>query len=244
MLAWLWGVIDPWGLGPWPLFALHLLLFAAGTGLLAEGLLRGGRPLAALLVLAAALLPIPLGYVGVLMKDTTLALALLAAFGLVGRFLLAGRRVPLWAALVAALLALFAALLRFNAPFAVVPAALCLWPCLRARSWRVQGLVGLAALAAALALAPLASQAVFRPERTHVALSPIIYALGGITARSGRDQFPDLGEPDFVARNARQCTRPSGGTTTASATAASSSNGCARWPRRGASAPCASGSPR
>ncbi|MCU0887113.1 MAG: hypothetical protein MUC64_03700 [Rubritepida sp.] len=208
VLAWLWGVIDPWRLGPLPLFALHLVLFAAGTGLLAEGLLRGGRPLAAALVLAAALLPIPLGYVGVLMKDTTLALALLLAFGLVGRFMLAGQRVPWPAALAAAALAMFAALLRFNAPFAVVPAALCLWPWLRGRSWRVQGMVGGAALVAGVALAPLASQALFRPERTQVSLSPIIYDLGGITAKSGRNQFPELGVPDFVAVNAQQCYTP------------------------------------
>lgn len=208
VMAWLWGVIDPWRLGPWPLFALHLLFFAAGIGLLAEGLFRGRRTLAALLVLATALLPIPLGYTGVLLKDTTLALALLVAVGLVGRFVFTDQSVPWPAAVAASLFALFAALLRFNAPFAVVPAALCLWAWLRARSWRLQGVVGLAALTVGLALVPLASQAVFRPERTQVALSPIIFDLGGITAISGRDQFPDLGVPDFVGLNARQCYSP------------------------------------
>jgi hypothetical protein len=205
VLGWLWAVMDPWRVGPAPMFLLHLALFALGTGLLAEGLLRGGRPLAAVLVLAAALLPIPLGYLGVLMKDTTLAVALLAAFGLVGRFHLAGERLPLWAALAAAALAAFAAMLRFNAPFAVVPALLCLWPWLRAQAWPLRAAVGVAAVAAALALVPLANRAIFNPAPSGVALSPIIYDLGGITFHSGEDRFPPLGIPDFVAQNRQVC---------------------------------------
>uniref|UniRef100_UPI001081F1F2 hypothetical protein n=1 Tax=Crenalkalicoccus roseus TaxID=1485588 RepID=UPI001081F1F2 len=159
-------------------------------------------------MLLGGLLPIPLGYLGVIMKDTTLAVALLAAFGVAARFRLAGRSVPIWAWPALAALLAFAMLLRFNAPFAAVPLILYLLP----DTWRMAPArrlaLGAVLLAASLVLSQVASRALFRPEASDVRLSPIVYDLGGISRYSGRDHFPDLGIPDLAEMNRQRCYQP------------------------------------
>lgn len=207
VMAWLWGWIDAGG-GPRSIFLLHLLLYAAGIGLIADGLRGGGRRLSAVLVLLAGAAPIPLGYVGVIMKDTTLMVSLLSAVGLVGRWALREEQVPATAWLGAGLLLAFGALLRFNAPFAAVPLLLCLLPrWRRARPLR-RAALGVLALLLVLLASPIVTQAAFQPVRSDVRLSPIIYDLGGITHHSGRNHFPELGVAEFVRANSERCYSP------------------------------------
>jgi hypothetical protein len=120
VMAWWWARIDMLGPGPASMLYFHLLLYGLGVGLIADGLRSSGRADAAVLVLLVSLAPIPLGYLGVIMKDSTLAVTLLAASGVVARFALCGRRIPAWAGLLAAVLIAFAVLLRFNAAFAAM----------------------------------------------------------------------------------------------------------------------------
>lgn len=208
VMAWLWGLLDGEGAGPLPMLLLHLLLYGAGIGLVAEGLHRSGRAPAAALVLLAGLAPIPLGYLGVIMKDTTLAVSLVAATGLVARFRLVGQAMPASAKLLVGLLLALAMSLRFNAPLAAI--SLLFGLLLNARPWSLPRRLALAGLALGLGLllVPIAQNAVFRPERSDVHLSPVLYDLSGMSFHSGRNLVPDLGLADAEATSPERCYTP------------------------------------
>lgn len=198
-MEWVWRrliVLQP---GPAPMLLLQTGLYWLGFALLAGSAWRAGRRRLAVLIVLPALLPFALATLGSVLKDSLMAGALLAAAGLTAW---AGeeRRWGLRSAAIALLL--FAATLRFNALLAALPLLVAVLPgAWRRTPTRLIACIVVSALALAVAM-PLANRATgARPSG--VALSLVIFDLGGITEQSGVDAFPPLAVSDPVAINHR-----------------------------------------
>ncbi|URD61040.1 hypothetical protein M8312_00525 [Sphingomonas sp. KRR8] len=203
IMAWLWRQLSLVLPGPGLMLALQLLLAWGGMALIGGWAKRRGWKGAALGVVAAGFLPGALMLMGAVTKDCLMAGTLLAATGLLlwlqdVRTTHAGW---LLRTLIFALL-LFAAALRFNAFLACLPLALAAVPASSLASWPRRIGAALLFSAAFLAVGPAVSSAL-HAEKTGVQQSLIIFDLGGITAFSGQNVFPDLGVRDPVAVNAR-----------------------------------------
>uniref|UniRef100_UPI0035CA0DA6 hypothetical protein n=1 Tax=uncultured Sphingomonas sp. TaxID=158754 RepID=UPI0035CA0DA6 len=195
-MNWLWRQLGVFGAGPAPMLALQVALYWSGTLLWVLAAWRRGRPRAAGAIALLALSPIVLVLVGTVLKDCLFAGALLLASGLLAAWpeRRAGR-------IVAALLLVAAATLRFNAVPACLPLLLLAAPAAwRSTLPRLGATVLLAAIPLVLAL-PLANAAL-HAKRSGVELSLVIYDLGGIGKFSGTDAFPPTGVADPVAVNA------------------------------------------
>jgi len=209
LMAWIWRrlmFIQP---GPGPMLLLQLALLWGGIALIAWWTMRRGHPRLALAVALSGWLPAPLALSGTVTKDCLMAGALMVATGLALTRDIARTKVAKTAVSTASVaLILLAAGLRLNAVVACVPLLLAIWPKALART-KVRmlgsGLVGTLLL---LAVGP-AINAALQAEKTDVDLSLIIFDLGGITERSGANDFPDLGVRDPVSVNHR-CYDPNG----------------------------------
>ena len=205
-MAWLWRQLDAVVPGPALMLLLQAALYWTGFALLVAAALRAGRSRLALAVAACALLPVPYLLVGTILKDSLMAGALLAAAGL-----LAMRRPgQRWSGLLAAALLLGAATLRFNAVPACLPLVAVLVPARwRRNPARLGATLAVAALILAAAL-PFANRAL-RAEPSGVALSLVLYDLGGIAhwsgggsgSGSGADVLPPTGVANQAAVAAR-----------------------------------------
>jgi len=202
-MEWLWRRLIAVQPGPAPMLLLQAGLYWLGFGLLAARALAVGRWRSAVLIVLSALLPFALATLGSVLKDSLMAGALLAAAGFAAWAGRDGRwhlRIP------AILLLLFAATLRFNALLAALPLLVAVLP----EDWRrtptriVAGtIVAAVVLAAALPLANRATGA--RPSG--VALSLVIFDLGGITEQARVDAFPALAVANPVKVN-HHCYNP------------------------------------
>jgi len=201
-MNWLWRQLLPIRSGPAPMLLLQVLLYWGGFALLAATALRGGRRWLGIAILACALLPIPFVLTGAVLKDSLMAGALLLASGLI-----AWRREEEWPLrIVAILLLVAAATLRFNAVPACLPLLVVALPVAWRRTW---GRLALTTLIAAIPLVvamPVANR-LLHAGRSGVELSLVIYDLGGIGKYAGVDTFPPVGVADPVAVNAR-CYKP------------------------------------
>ncbi|WP_404367504.1 hypothetical protein AB5I39_12930 [Sphingomonas sp. MMS24-J45] len=196
-MNWLWRQLRAVAAGPGPMLTLQVILYWGGTALWAlAGYRRGGWKSAAVIV-AAMLSPIAVVLVATILKDSLFAGALLLASGI-----LAVARAGAWRLrLVAAVLLIAAATLRFNAGPACLPLLLIALP----DAWRrtVPRLAASAALLAVpLILALPLANAALGAKRSGVELSLVIYDLGGIGRFSGTSAFPPIATPDPVAVNA------------------------------------------
>lgn len=200
IMARLWALLGGASLGTAPMFLLQTGLYWLGLGLLGERLRRTGRVRAGWTVLALGLLPPVVGWQVVVLKDAQMLGALVAATGLAGWWRLDGRPVPMggWAVIV--LLLGYAALIRTNAAFAVVPLAVLLAP--PPLRWPTRGLLMLGGIMALLAAAPLINRHLLRASDSGVTRSQAIYDLAGIAARSGRSM------PEGPALLAGHCVTP------------------------------------
>ena len=195
-MNWLWRQLRRVAAGPAPMLVLQGLLYWGGSGLLVLAALRRGLHRSALAMLVLSLSPIALVLVATILKDSLFAGALLCAAGL----LAVSRTEARWPRILAALLLIAAATLRFNA----VPACLPLLVALVPADWR-RTLPRLAATALVatipLVLALPLANAALRAERSGVELSLVIYDLGGIGRYSHADVFPPTAVADPVAVN-------------------------------------------
>ncbi|WP_242183402.1 hypothetical protein [Sphingomonas sp. CARO-RG-8B-R24-01] len=221
-MNWLWRQLRFFAAGPAPMLILQSLLYWGGSLLLVLATMRRGRRGAAATILLLTLSPIAIVLVATILKDSLFAGALLMAAGLLAvssvnsgvgsergsapraepRAELAAR----WLRVVAAMLLVAAATLRFNA----VPACLPLLVALAPAAWRrtLPRLAATSVLAAVpLVLALPLANAALRAERSGVELSLVIYDLGGIGRFSHADVFPPTGAPNPVAIN-RDCYSP------------------------------------
>ncbi len=201
-MNWLWRQLLPIHGGPAPMLVLQALLYWGGFVLLAATALRAGRHWLAVAIVACALLPIPFVLTGAVLKDSLMAGALLFAGGLI-----AWRRADEWPLrIVAILLLVAAATLRFNAVPACLPLFVMALPAAWRRTWRRLALAtAIAAIPLVLAM-PIANR-LLDAQRSGVELSLVIYDLGGIGKFAGVDTFPPVGVADPVAVNA-QCYKP------------------------------------
>ena len=198
----LWRLLLGLAPGPAPMLVAQTALYVTGWGMLARWAWRLGRPWLAVALAAAALFPVALVLMGVVLKDCLMAGALLVALGL-----LAPEQPGCVARTGAIALLLFAATLRFNAFGACLPLLVAALP----SGWRTtrRRMVGASIGATLLLLAatPLANRLIgARPSG--VELSQVLFDLGGITRFSGTDAFPPVpGVRDPVSVNAG-CYRP------------------------------------
>jgi hypothetical protein len=201
---WLWRQLIPIHDGPAPMLILQITLYWGGFALLAGWAIRKGRPALAAALTASAFLPISFALIGAVLKDSLMAGLLLTAIGLLAwQQQDNSRRAP---CIIAILLLLFAATLRFNAFTAELPLLVALLP----GRWRDtparRALLSLIAAVPLILAMPVANK-LLHADRSGVELSLIIYDLGGITYDSGVDVFPPQPVANPVAIN-HHCYKP------------------------------------
>ncbi|MBL0422944.1 hypothetical protein JI739_21590 [Ramlibacter sp. AW1] len=192
VMAWLWSLLLPIAKGPAPMLVLHLLVYWAGVGLLADGLRRAGHPALAWLVAACGAFPPFLYLNAVITKDAGITAAWMGAVGLVAWWRLQDRRLPLGVVIAAVALLAYGTLVRANAVFAI--GALALWAFSVRRQPGAVRLVVASVLCALLALPASAwvNRHVFQAEPTHAVFSLFLFDLNGIAAHRND---PSLLEP-------------------------------------------------
>jgi hypothetical protein len=207
VMAWLWSVLRLFGDGPAPFLLLHLILYWAGFGLLADGMRRAGMPRMGLLVALAGAFP-PFLYLNAsVAKDVGMVASWLAAVGLMFWFRAQARRIPLhWCAVIGFLM-LYGTLVRGNALFGLGP--LLLYAFAPARWLRSTRLIAAALVIAVLAI-PLTQQlnrVLFHPEGRDPVHSLFLYDLMGIATHA---HDPSLLEPraTLTARDLQACYSP------------------------------------
>jgi hypothetical protein len=198
-MDWLWRQLLMIHAGPAPMLVLQMALYWAGFAGLAGWALRARRRGLAIGLTLAALMPIPLALMGAVLKDCLMAGALMAVVALLAW--LPQRRG--WALRVVAIVLLVgAATLRFNALPACLPLMIAVLPSgWWAGRWRFAALALVCAVILGSAL-PVANR-LLRAEPSGVGLSLVIFDLAGITYHSGVDVFPDIDVQDRVAVNAK-----------------------------------------
>ena len=204
VMARLWAALHPLTPGAAPMLIVQMALYWLGLGLVASALARSGRARAGLAVLAIAAFPLFAGWQGVVLKDTQMLGAVLAAVGLVAWPRLAGERIPVATLAAVVMLLAYAALLRANAVFAIVPLAVMLWPG-AARPWRRGGAVIVGTLAV-LALVPPINHQLFDAQETKVSRTLPTYDLAGIAHFAEADDGLLPRERALIER--RHCYQP------------------------------------
>jgi hypothetical protein len=196
-MGWLWRQLTAVRLGPSPMLLLQLALYWAGFGLFVAWAIRSRRRGLAIALVMVALFPISLALMGAVLKDCLMAGALLSASGLL---LWVRPDRDLGLRFVAMALLIAAATLRFNAAFACLPLFMALLP---RRFLRTPARFAAAGAVAAILLflaMPVANRLI-GAKPSGVALSLVIFDLGGITEQSGVDVFPTLPVKNPVAVN-------------------------------------------
>jgi hypothetical protein len=185
IMAWLWSVFRLVADGDAPMFCFQIACYWLGFGLVAHGLARSGRPLAAWTVLGVALFPPFMMLNANILGDVGMAVTFLTAFGALFWYRAQNRNVPPAAIALSCLLLLYGALVRSNAIFAVVPLVVYLVrPQWLRRPWRVL----LLSLPVALALVPaanLCNQHLFGAEPLRPIRSLQVFDITGISFYSG-----------------------------------------------------------
>jgi len=222
--AWLWRQLLHLGPGGAPFLLFDIMLYWGAIGLIA-GKLRARHGFAAGVVpILFAVLPIPFGQIGAILKDPLMACLLLMATALL---VLAEYARPVFppssqrspgsqedmgtrqaprepglrrgcAKALAFLLILIAAATRFNALFAAAPLLMLAGP--GARMKRPLHFVASATSVAVLLVASnwVINQALLRPSHSHPLYSLINFDLAGIVAHGGPNVYPAL--DDATAR--------------------------------------------
>jgi hypothetical protein len=121
IMAWLWSKLLWVADGSGPLFAIHILCYWLGFGLIALGMGRIGRNRSAWTVVAlGGFLPF-VATNALIFSDVGMAVAFLTAFGLCFFYRSQGGRIPLVAASLAGVCLVYGVLVRANAVFAAAP---------------------------------------------------------------------------------------------------------------------------
>lgn len=187
-----------------PMFVAQMALYWAGFGLIAAALARQGQGRAAAVVLAIGALPLFLGWQAVVLKDTHMLGAMLAACGVVAWWRLQAARMPVWAVVLVAALLAYATLVRANAVFATVPLAVMLFASPR---WWVRGALALAGVAAVLLVAPILNHGPLGAASSGVERTEALYDLAGVAARAP-DSAIGFTPVEARALRAGHCVKP------------------------------------
>lgn len=187
-----------------PMLVLQMALYWSGLGLIAAALARSDRVRAAAAVFAIGAMPVFLGWQAIILKDTQLLGAALAAFGIVAWWRLRDERVPRWALVGVLVLLCYATLVRANAVFAMVPLAVMLFG---PRRWWLCAVVSVAGVGAVLVAAPLINHGLFGAVPTGVERTEALYDLAGIAVRTP-DAPVGLTPAETKTIAARHCVKP------------------------------------
>jgi hypothetical protein len=183
----LWQLLHPLAAGTAPMFVLQLTLYALGFALIVAALVRSGRWRSGVAGGLLALSPLLLGWQMVVLKDTQMLGALIAAVGIVAHYRLSNRPLPRAATATVVLLISYATLVRANALFATFPFAVLLLPARRSPLAALT--ISLASGAAILLLQPLINHGLLRAEPSDVAKSEPIFDLAGIAVRTPEEHW-------------------------------------------------------
>ena len=197
LMEWIWGLFSRLEPGPAPMLLLQLALSALGYGLFVGWALKRRRPWLAVALAACSLPPIAVALMGVIIKDSLMNGALLAAAGLMA-WRGETREWPL--RLIAVALIVLAAGLRFNAVPACAPLLVALFGESLHRS-RLRLAAGAVAAVVALSLVMPVANRLLGAQKSGVELSLMIFDLGGVTEHSRVDVFPPMGVADPVKVN-------------------------------------------
>ena len=209
IMARLWALLL-WlgGRGTAPMLLLQLAAYWAGVGLFAIGLARAGARRAAWAALAVALSPITVNWLPAILKDTQMIAALVAATGIVAWYRLDARRLPRRATAAVALLLGYAALVRANAVFAVVPLALMLAGWFGVRRWWARVLLLGVATLAVIGVSDPVNHRLFGAERSGVAATLPLFDLVGIAHFAPPTIPPGLSAAEWRRAEALHCYTP------------------------------------
>ena len=174
----LWQALHPLAPGTAPMFLLQVSLYVVGFALIVAALVRGGRWRAAVAAAVLAFSPLLLGWQMVVLKDTQMLGALVAAFGVIAHYRLAGQKTPAFLVAVVIILIAYATLVRANAPFGTMPFAVLLLPT-RGRPF-LSAALALTGAAAILAISPIINHRLLGAEPSDVAKSQPIFDLAAI----------------------------------------------------------------
>ena len=203
-MARLWSILlRSFGGATAPMFALQMLLYWGGLGLLAAALVRERRPYAGLAVVAIGAAPSFLGWQAEVLKDSQMVGALVAAIGLVATCRLREARLPVLTVAAVIVLMTYATLMRGNGAFATIPLAIMFVP--RLSPWLRTGL-GIVAIAAVLIAMPIFNQRVLGAEASTVQRTQPIFDLAGIYMNGG--EGTGLSLPERMAIRDGHCYKP------------------------------------
>jgi hypothetical protein len=198
----IWAWIDPLAPGAASMFLLIALLYWLAIALTARSLRE--RPLAVVLLFAAALSPPLFVFVGIIWRDVPFAALWLMAAALA---LIAARteqRASLVLRIVCLLLLALGVLLRPNAlPAAPVLAAVLLWP--RGFDWRRAVLLYAPLALMSYGVVHLTYYTLLHAERQNPLHSLFVFDLAGITHVTGENQFPVAWPDDEMKRLTGDC---------------------------------------
>ena len=202
----LWQLLHPLGPGTAPMFALQVALYACGFALMVAALVRIGRWRAGLAAAVLALSPLLLGWQMVVLKDLQMLSSLVAAVALVAWFRLSGRAVPFAAAAVAAILILYATLIRANGVFVTAPLSVLL---MRPRgSLLVSGGIVVLGAVAILALTPIINHRLLHSEPSTIAKTEPVFDLAAIAVRTPRSEPSVFTRAERAQIVSRHCVKP------------------------------------
>jgi hypothetical protein len=126
--AWLWSVVRRVVDGNPGMLAIQLAFHWLGFALIADGLMRIGKPRSGWLVLLSGAGPLFLFYNGAVLRDVGMASALVTVFGIAFRYRITGRPIPRLALCAVVPLLAYGTLVRTNAVFALGPVLIYLLP--------------------------------------------------------------------------------------------------------------------
>jgi len=204
IMAKLWAVLHPLRPSAVPMFVVQAAAYWFGLGLIASALARAGRVRAGWVVIALGALPLFVAWQSVVLKDAQMLGAMLAAVGIVAWARFGGRRLSTPALIAVAVLLGYAALVRTNAVFAVVPLGVMLAP----GRWRWAYRAGAIAVLtlAVLAVSPVINHRLLGAQPTSVSHTLPLFDLAGIAHFSGDDGVLRPDERAMIAE--KHCYQP------------------------------------
>lgn len=183
IMAALWRILSFGAPGPAVMLAVHVALYWTGVWACWDAVARKPE-WRSFLPLLAALHPLVLVSLGIILRDCAMAVSLLAAFGLLFRRRTLGHPATFAGSVFIGLLLAYAALVRWNGMFAVAPVLL-YWA--RSRWTQPVRVIGVTALLV-IAFMPVflfVSHTLLRAAPTHLEVALQIFDVAGIQHYSG-----------------------------------------------------------